>query len=99
MVLRKIGVFSLGKVLGVLYAMFGLIAGVIISLFALVGGAAGAASSGEAGQVLVGLLLGVGAVIILPIFYGAIGFVGGIIAAALYNFTAGLVGGVELQLE
>jgi hypothetical protein len=41
----------------------------------------------------------VGAVILLPIFYGITGFIGGIIMAAVYNFVAGVVGGVELDLQ
>jgi hypothetical protein len=41
----------------------------------------------------------VGAVIFLPIFYGIIGFVGGLISALLYNLIARLVGGIELEVE
>lgn len=37
--------------------------------------------------------------IALPNFYGIMGFVGGIIMAAIYNFVAGIVGGLELDLE
>ena len=43
-----------------------------------------------------GPMLGVGAVIVLPIFYGCIGFVGGAIGAALYNVFAAMVGGVAV---
>ena len=46
-----------------------------------------------------GALFGVGAVIFMPLFYGALGFITGIITAALYNLVAGWIGGVELQLE
>jgi hypothetical protein len=45
------------------------------------------------------MLFGVGAIIILPIFYGALTFVFALIGAALYNAVAGWVGGVEMDLQ
>jgi hypothetical protein len=44
-------------------------------------------------------MLGVGAVIFLPIFYGVLGVVMGALSAALYNLFAGMVGGVKIELE
>jgi hypothetical protein len=44
-------------------------------------------------------MLGVGAIFILPIFYGGIGFIGMLIAAWLYNVIAGFVGGIELDVQ
>ncbi len=96
MVVRGIGALSLAKILGVLYAVFGLIAGFIFTTVSLVG-LAFAEKSGMEG--LVAGLFGIGAVIILPIFYGAIGFVGGLITAGLFNLVAPLVGGLELQTD
>jgi len=98
LVLNRLGVFSCAKVSGVLYAAFGLLAGMIFSLFALIGTAIGLASEGGPGALL-GLFFGVGAVIVLPIVYGILGFVGGIIAAGLYNLVAGVIGGVEMEFE
>jgi hypothetical protein len=43
--------------------------------------------------------LGAGAIVILPIFYGVMGFIMGALYAAVYNFIAGIVGGLELQFE
>ena len=94
MVVRGIGALSLAKILGVLYAVFGLIAGFIFTTVSLVG-LAFAEKSGMEG--LVAGLFGIGAVIILPIFYGAIGFVGGLITAGLFNLVAPLVGGLEFR--
>jgi len=37
--------------------------------------------------------------IILPIFYGVVGFIAGAIGAALYNLIAGMVGGIEIEVE
>ncbi len=97
MVLKSIGVLSCGKVMGALYAAMGLIVGAIMSLISLVG--AVAAQHGQGGNAIAPLLFGVGAVIFVPILYGIMGFIGGIIMAAIYNVVAGLVGGLELDLE
>jgi len=43
--------------------------------------------------------IGVAAVIVLPLFYGLLGFIGGIITAALFNLVASMVGGVEIELS
>ena len=95
MVLKSVGVFSAGKISGLLYAGVGLIAGVFVSMFSFLGAFASMQSEGA----FIGLIMGVGAVIVLPVLYGVMGFVGGIIGAFLYNLIAGLVGGFELELE
>ncbi len=95
MVLKSIGVFSLAKMLGTLYAVIGFLIGLLFALLSVLG--AGIADSGGGGAL--GLVFGVGAVIILPVFYGVAGFVGGALMSALYNLVAGMAGGVELNLE
>ncbi len=94
MVVKSIGVLSVGKVVGCLYALLGLIIGGLFSLISLVGAAAGGPDAG-----LAALLLGGGAIIIFPILYGVIGFVGGIVSAALYNLVASFTGGIEIELK
>ena len=95
MVIKRVGPVSCAKVSAVLYALIGLILGGIFSLFALVGGAiAGAQGSGG-----IGAIMGVGAIVIFPILYAFIGFVGTLIAAALYNLAAGMVGGIEMDVQ
>lgn len=97
MILKRIGVMSCGKMLGVLYALMGLIFGAIFSLLSLVGAMAGMASGED--QAVFGLFFGVGAIVILPILYGIFGFLGGLLSAFLYNVVAGFAGGIELGLE
>jgi hypothetical protein len=89
-VLKKIGVLSLAKIIGVVYAVLGLIIGALMSLFSVIGAAV--TQSG------VGVLFGVGAIIILPIFYGLAGFIGGAIVAFIYNLASDVVGGIEIEL-
>ena len=97
MTVKRIGVLSCGKVLGILYGFFGLIFGAIFSLFAVVGGLAGAANNQP--EALFGLFFGVGAVIFVPVFYGVMGFLSGLLTAAVYNVIASVAGGLELELE
>lgn len=95
MIVKRIGPLSLAKISGMLYGLMGLIIGAFISLFSVVGGAF--APGKDAG--VVGMLFGAAAIVILPIFYGLLGFVMSLIGAALYNLVAGWVGGVELDVQ
>ena len=48
-----------------------------------------------------GILAGVGLfmVIIIPVMYAVMGFIGGIIAAFIYNIVAKMVGGIQVEVE
>lgn len=92
LVVKKIGVLSAAQMLGCLYAALGLIVGGFFSIFALAGAAAGG------GEGLPAMLFGVLSVIVIPIIYGVMGFIGGIIMAVLYNLIATVAGGIELQV-
>lgn len=93
MVLKSIGVFSMGKVTGCAQALVGLIFGGFMTLLAMAGIAAGGQGGIEAA------IFGVGAVVIMPIMFGIFGFIGGIITAVVYNIVLSLVGGLELEFE
>jgi hypothetical protein len=97
MVVRSIGVWSLAKLSGALYAAMGLILGLIFACISLVG--AGIAASDPDTPAWLGAVFGVGAVVFLPLLYGFFGFIGGAIGGALYNLFSGMVGGVELAVE
>jgi hypothetical protein len=98
MVLRRVGVLSCGKVMGILYAGMGLIFGAFFALISLAGVVIPQQGQGNnpMGFMLVG---GAAALIIAPIIYGILGFIGGIIMAALYNVVASIVGGLELEFD
>jgi len=98
MTLKHVGVLSVGKVSGMLYGLLGLIIGIIFALFSLLGVGIAITQTGDS-TALFGALFGVGAVILMPLFYGIMGFIMGVIMAALYNLVAGWVGGIELHLE
>ena len=82
--ITRIDPIQAGKVLGVLYAILGLLVLPFVVLSALFG------EQGAAGLVL-GLFF--------PILYGVMGFVGSIIGAALYNFVAARVGGIAIEVS
>ena len=97
MVINRVGPLSVAKLAGMLYAILGLIFGAIISLIALAGGMA--ANADEPGAGTAGVIFGAGAVIVLPILYGCLGFVMTLLTAALYNVTARIVGGVQIDVS
>jgi hypothetical protein len=99
-VIRRMGVLSVAKLQGALYALLGLIFGAVFALFSLFGAALGhAMGAGSHDSSIFGAIFGLGAIILFPIGYGLIGFIGGLLVAALYNLVAGIVGGVEIELS
>lgn len=97
-----LGILSIGKFLGILYGMLGLIIGVIyggiLVLFSLL--AAGGSSGQQAGGIAAfGVVGGIAVVVGAPIFYGLVGFIGGLIMAIIANLALRLSGGIELQLD
>ena len=94
MIVRSVAPFSVAKVAGLLYALMGLIGGTIIAIAALAGAFAGAEGAG-----IMGSIMGVGAIVVLPLFYGCMGFVFTLIGAWLYNIVAGMVGGISFEVS
>jgi hypothetical protein len=95
MIIKRIGPVSCAKISGTLYAILGILIGGIFSLIALAGGFA--SNTPEAAGA--GAIFSVGAIVIFPILYGVSGFVATLIAAWLYNVVAGLVGGIEMEVQ
>ncbi len=86
--LHRLSRFSVGqtaKVLGILYGLMGL---VLMPLFVLA-----SMFSAEENE------FGIGFAVALPILYGLFGFIFTAIGCALYNWVAGKVGGIELNLD
>lgn len=78
--------------MALVYAILGLCIGAIVSLVGLIGGFAG--TNGATNP-----MLGLGAIIIFPLIYGGIGFIAMAIICWIYNWAAGVVGGVEIQTD
>jgi hypothetical protein len=99
MIIRRVKPLSLAKVSAVIYGFFGILVGVFLGLAGMVGSLAGQAAEGlDGGAGLMGLMFGVGA-IFMPVIYAAMGFLGGLIAALIYNLIAGWIGGIELEMQ
>ena len=99
--IRKLGILSVAKMYAAIMLVMSLIISVPYGLFIMffggmmmsAGGRGGLAAGG--GSMVFGLLFMIG----LPIMYGVIGFVAGAIGALLYNLFAGMVGGIEIEVE
>lgn len=90
-VVSRVGVVSVANI----YALLSVIIGLIIGLFSAIVSCGIGAVAGMPG----GFGLGFIGIIVLPILYGIMGWVSGAIGAALYNFVAGRVGGIKIELE
>ena len=85
---KRIGVLSLAKISGILYAIFGLIFGVLFAILPLMGLNVDETT----------LFFGTATIIVFPILYGIMGFIGGLITAFFYNLVVGKIGGLEVEL-
>lgn len=93
-VIKSVGVLSVGKVMGLLYAAMGLI---FVPFFLLI--SAIQALSGDARAAGVGMAMAIAMTVLMPILYGVFGFIAGVIMAFLYNLIAGRIGGIEIELN
>jgi hypothetical protein len=92
--IQSVGVFSLAKISGLTYAVFGLLLSPILLAFGLlqqVLGRGEVRGPGVAGAIVLAFLV--------PVLYGVMGFVGGALAAFLYNLLANWVGGIQIELR
>jgi hypothetical protein len=100
--IKRVAPLQAGKMMGVLYGCMGLIFLPFIMLAAAAGVFAQHAqgtSSGAAAPAAAMAVIMFGMGLFLPVFYGVMGFVFGVIGAALYNLIAGWIGGIEVEVE
>ena len=93
MVITRVNPVSAAKIAGVLYLFIGLVFGAMFSVASVVGGFA----ADEASMGAMGLFFGMGAIILLPLFYACLGFVMTLVMTAIFNVAAGIVGGIEVD--
>ena len=103
MTIRRFSVFSVAKMQSLLMGIIGLIIGVIYGLIFIFLGAAVSVIGTRSNDANMGgvpsIVIGVGLMIGMPIFYSILGFIVGCIWALVYNGAAGLVGGIQFELE
>jgi hypothetical protein len=97
--LVRIGPLQLGKMLAALYGAMGLIFIPFFGIFALIGAFApnNANMPPFSGAAFAGF--GIGMMILFPLIYALMGFVIGIVGAAIYNLFAKWIGGIEVEVE
>ena len=88
---KSFDVVSVGKIVGAIYAVMGFLMG----LFMAAGMSAASSIPGASSAMFVGF--GVASIIIMPIVFGIMGFIGGVICAFIYNIIAGKVGGIVVN--
>ena len=91
--IERIGVLSFGKINGVIGAVFGLIVGIFFSLiFSFI-------PMTPEGADFPSLMFGTLSIVFLPIMYGLIGFLFGILFAFIYNIVVKWTGGLEIEIK
>lgn len=90
MIIRRIVPLSAAKVMAVVYGAIGLVVGACIALIGFAGGFPQEAMP-------FGAAMGIAAIIILPIVYAGIGFLAMLLITSLYNWAAGITGGIEIE--
>jgi predicted lipid-binding transport protein (Tim44 family) len=84
---------SVAKIFAVLSAIVGLIEGIVLAgLGSMMGDMLSGTPVGMLG------IFGYSAIIMFPVGGAISGFIGGAIGALLYNFVAGRIGGIEIDL-
>jgi len=98
MTIRRVDPMSAARLVGTLYALLGFLVGAGVTaaatLFSTYFGPAYQPGWGSWR-----MLFGAGAILGMPVLYGAIGFLGALLLTALYNWLAGLVGGIVVDVE
>lgn len=90
---KRVKILSVAKISLLTGVLFGLIIGILVAVASSMTSADQLSSAG-----IPSFLSGPLAIIALPIFYGIMYFVVGIISAAIYNLFAKMVGGVQIDL-
>jgi hypothetical protein len=98
MVIKRISPMSCAKVSGLLYAVIGFVVGACVTLLMMTIGSFIPQEEAPMAGVF-GMMFSAGAIVILPIFYGVLGFISGAIVAFAYNLIASWAGGIEIEVS
>lgn len=100
--IKKLGVLSVAKMYAAMAFVISLLISIPYGLFIIIFSLIGASSArGDAGLAVggFGIVGGIAVMIIIPIVYTIMAFIGGCIGALIYNIFAGFVGGIEIEVE
>ena len=93
--IKSVGVLSVAKMMGAMYAIVGL----FFLPFALLMGLVASMAPHQQNQNPFGPIFGLIFGIFAPIVYGVLGFIFGALGAFLYNLLARWLGGIEVRVE
>ena len=92
--IRRIGILKAAMIGGIAYAIMTLLLVPFFLLLMLMPGA-----FDEMGRTSGDWMMAPALLLLAPLVYGAMGFIGTGLAAAVYNLIATMVGGLEVELE
>ena len=92
--ITRFGILKMASFMGLYGVALGLIFGLMITLFSLIG-----VDTSSSGLGSLGFLIGVGSIIIFPIFYGGFMFVTGLIFTPIMNLILKIIHGLDLDIE
>ena len=99
--IRRFGVIRTANVVAFFYVVIIVVIFIPIGLIVSIAVPSGGTLDGVTGG-LAGNAAGLGIVLfglLIAVFYGVLGWIFTALACLLYNFAAGLIGGIEIQLE
>ncbi len=94
--LKSIDPLSFGALGAILYGFIGLFYGFIIMIIASIGATFAHSFEGSS-SVLAGL--GVAGIIIFPLIFAILGFIGGLIGALIINLALAILKGLKIKIE
>ena len=98
--LKHIAPLQAGKMLAAFYGLLSLLFVPFMLIFMALGSFAARQQGGGSAPPLPLLFgMGMGFMLLLPVFYAAMGFVFGVISAWIYNLLTRWIGGLELEFE
>ena len=100
-IIKRIAPLSAAKIVGLIYALIGFPFALLVWVVSLVGFNSSGLSGSPFAPFSPGVVVagGAAAVLILPIVYGAFGFVMTLIGACIYNIVAGFAGGLSIEVQ
>jgi hypothetical protein len=91
--IKRIAPLQAGKILAILFGVMGLIAIPFVLIMTVMMSQLPPAQRG------IFAFIGVGMSVMIPVFYAVMGFLQGVIGAAIYNLIVKWVGGFEVEVE
>jgi len=89
-ILKRVGVWSVAKLLCISYGAIGFVVGLLFALLS---------SSKNSFLPGFGATLGIATIVIAPLIYAVMGLIAGALSAVLFNIFARVTGGIEFEFD